>query len=720
VKRYTNEIFSTETGLPIIGATVSVFVADPNSNDPTVGGLAVLYAQNSIGATVSNPFQATGPFSFYVPDGLYNIRSTAAGRTRWLLNVDIVDTAALVDRVALIPAGPASAFRPALVAIQNASPYDGVSFYNGGNWFWMAGDFTGRTDVVASVVPGFPISSGAWVPQTGNSVYVSASPLVRTAQDVDDDLGIHSGKYVTRANTNGVTNVRASLQAMINAGDCLILSRPQPYAIDGSLVLPPGRKVRIQAGTRLRWLGSDGGAFFTVADDTQLLVEGIGGDWFGECDAPMAAFSVVQGFGVSNVKVTGAFGINCTQAYFEANSGSGTPYSNVVIPEMVGTPKPGGGNYAEGDVNVCQKISIAGGGCTATTGDPSDSATWLLMRSGALMVWCYDWIVEGGDYSYCYSPVQSWGGDSGFGPGKQGDDPDLPRKNKNGTVRNTQMRYGNAGVWGSMCRDIVISGNRCQEVLDVGFDAEGFWNAHFINNYAEDCYNGNYATFAYNRNVLFENNVSVVNNSDYPLFRLYNSSLNPLYNTGVRWVGGKCISRATDKWASFDSDFGPAMDLSIEHSEFRNVRISVPSSGINPNVSGNRMYFDVANPTATAAIDMAGAQQAGTGLPPLTTIKNNRIYSLATQVAGTHGVRVSGGDANANPDVMVSQNNIRIPRVGGWAGIHFIGIDAGNPGTSPYFVAEGNELDGTITKVGVGTAYARNNYNPRSAEIPIT
>ena len=70
MKRYSNSVESPTTGLPLIGATVSVFLAGTTT-------LATIYAANDASSDpADNPFtSATGVFSFFVQDGVYDIRA---------------------------------------------------------------------------------------------------------------------------------------------------------------------------------------------------------------------------------------------------------------------------------------------------------------------------------------------------------------------------------------------------------------------------------------------------------------------------------------------------------------------------------------------------------------------------------------------------------------------------------------------------------------------
>ena len=66
MKRYTDQVLSLTTGLPLIGARVWVFLAGTNT-------LATLYAQNDAsGPKMPNPLNANGGFAFYPANGRYD------------------------------------------------------------------------------------------------------------------------------------------------------------------------------------------------------------------------------------------------------------------------------------------------------------------------------------------------------------------------------------------------------------------------------------------------------------------------------------------------------------------------------------------------------------------------------------------------------------------------------------------------------------------------
>ena len=536
-----------------------------------------------------------------------------------------------------------------------------------------------------------------------------AGSIKRSLLDRVSEGGLVSLDFI--ANLNIEIDVTSFLQAAINAGDLTILKRA--YVISAPLVLPAGRTVKIEPGTRFLYKAETGAAF-ELADRTNILVTVAGGEWTVECPAPKSAVSCVQGFGVNHVKVTGAFGINCTQIFFETTARN-TPYADVVTPDMkdAGDPR---------QVNVSRYIEVVGGGCTTTTGSPTNPSTWLYMRAGALMVWCYDWVVRDATYSYCYCGVQFWGGDSGFENFQNGSDFNAVRKNRRFRILNCRMDYGHAGFWGSFGQDFLVSTCFVYENIDVGHDYEGCKNGRGKNLHAENCYNGNYSTFALNEDILFENCDSVVTNKDYELFRQYNSSQNGALNKGVAWHGGSLVCKDPTGLARIDSSFGPAKYIVFKGATIRNAYIDFNT---NNNciviVQGNDIRWTIANPTAVNAITVGQLHNAG--CTPHADISDNVIYSEVEQPAGSRVFVAYTNDFNDYAHVAFRGNDCWVRLVGGGFAGAFC-EDSGGNAPAGRFMFEGNRIDGPIIvkKSGAGDpiGYSRNNFTSGNADVTIT
>lgn len=84
------------TGLPLVGSTVTVYFAGTTT-------LATLYAANDTGgATLLNPIVPAGAFSFFAPDGRYDILVRAGSKTRLLPDVDIYDLRLIASTLAAL------------------------------------------------------------------------------------------------------------------------------------------------------------------------------------------------------------------------------------------------------------------------------------------------------------------------------------------------------------------------------------------------------------------------------------------------------------------------------------------------------------------------------------------------------------------------------------------------------------------------------------------
>jgi hypothetical protein len=81
MQQYQNSLANTATGLPLVAATVQV-------NNYPGGGAATIYSDNGItpvpGGTLTT--DANGRFSFYAPNGHYQLVISGSGITTYTIN----------------------------------------------------------------------------------------------------------------------------------------------------------------------------------------------------------------------------------------------------------------------------------------------------------------------------------------------------------------------------------------------------------------------------------------------------------------------------------------------------------------------------------------------------------------------------------------------------------------------------------------------------------
>ncbi len=119
MQRYTDKVISIATGLPTVGARVTVNIA----GTPV---LAQLFATNNeAGPKLTNPFAASnGSFSFYTPNGRYDIFVAVNGRTASILDVEVLDLFELLNRLEAVENGDPTfmgSLRSDLLQAQGAS-----------------------------------------------------------------------------------------------------------------------------------------------------------------------------------------------------------------------------------------------------------------------------------------------------------------------------------------------------------------------------------------------------------------------------------------------------------------------------------------------------------------------------------------------------------------------------------------------------------------------
>lgn len=668
MKSYNNQVLSDATGLSVVGAKITVYQAGTKL-------LATIFVANDPdGDTLSNPFKTgdEGLFQFFAVDGRYDIGVSYGARAgRTLFDVELVDVLGYAQRLEAVENGEPGAM---------GSLRSDLAQPNG------ASRVTYRQSVAADDV---------------------------TTEKVLGELGRTPVNFSIVA--DGVTDQTAALQRMITAGDCTITKRDLPYPVSSTILIPAGRTVRIEPGTRFLWTPASSGAarpwkslFRPTGNNVSILINGAG-RWYVEAAKGEDQFlSIMSIYGpILNTTLTGGCGVNCTLLDTDTSAGS-LLWGDVVTQDMVlaGDARP---------ANTPQGITVRGGGAIFPAHTIGNNG---LERAGVLLFYAQDVLVEDAEFRGCYAGVQAWGGDSGFTSFAQGLDPDAVRKCKRITVRRCSMTIGNAGFFASMVQDWVVEDCKSVTVRDVGFDPEGCWNPRVSRCTSIDAYNGGFTTFAYSRNALFEDCVGISMSANYPLARIYNASLSAAGNRGVTFRGGSYRCNDLTVPGTFDTGSGPVRALVVDGVSFENVKV-LSSGGSQPQVKNCDFRFTRTMAASFRVLTMSTVNGTGVTDQPVGIIDGNRIYSEVAQPAGTVGIYSSNGDFNSTPVMIIERNRIHVPLTGGgFAGIDCVGVNAGN-GLAPVYQLLRNITAGQIRKSAYGTYVEDGNRNLSGGANPL-
>lgn len=180
----------------------------------------------------------------------------------------------LVDGVPGI-AGPAAAFRATLATLKAANTGDGVSQYDGANWYWTLGNFgaTSADDLDVNIVKAnsTSLTVGAWVRHSSSKMLFNAagSPYFYTAENKlrqivsVEDFGAH-GTGPNRDDTGAFADILAT------GRNVYVPYPPTAYAVE-NVPLSSRSHVRgetdgLAAGPKIA-VGSSGSAAFRAAPD---------------------------------------------------------------------------------------------------------------------------------------------------------------------------------------------------------------------------------------------------------------------------------------------------------------------------------------------------------------------------------------------------------------------------------------------------------------------
>ncbi|MDR3456248.1 MAG: glycosyl hydrolase family 28-related protein [Verrucomicrobiae bacterium] len=205
--------------------------------------------------------------------------------------------------------------------------------------------------------------------------------------------------------------------------------------------------------------------------------------------------------------------------------------------------------------------------------------------------------------NYYYHGIMWWGGDSNLSVNGALANPRWARRIHIGT--NSVSNAGQGGIWGSMGQNVTIERNEINYCGDVGLDLEGCFNSVAQYNYVTNGVNGSLATFYSASNVLFAFNTVVTTDATRPIYRLYNSSLDPskvmnLTLSNNILIGSGCIGDIDDS--------SGAGYLTIVGNTMTNVFINLTrgGSGFNgaaPIITKNTLTYTIDLAQSMTAID---------------------------------------------------------------------------------------------------------------------
>jgi len=516
------------------------------------------------------------------------------------------------------------------------------------------------------------------------SVEVRGKAAALWADDfyVTDRRRVNAGAVGVRADTGA--DVTAALQAAINA---------HPF-----LSLPAG-VYRLSAPVRLplgAMLWGDGAVLQeTDAGDKAHLLESIG---TAKAYAGDAEVDGVQFVGIARKY---QYGVYLAKARNVLVQGCSTRYCALVDAEALKGYKQ---VASEDDLN--RNIVISSNDVEAT---PEDKGA----AEGILLRYTADARIDGNTVNFFNQGIEWWGGDSAFEQDGALANPRWARRIK--VTGNTVTNSGGGGIWGSMGQDVRVAGNRVRGCDDVGIDFEGCLDSVAEANTVADARNGGLSVFFVTKGITFRGNTVSTSRADWPLFRAYNSSLDPTFGTG-RLVGMGCLLDGntflcTAGIGLIDDHNGPDA-LTFRGNTLSNVRLNIShvGTGLNslaPAVIGNTLTFRTDAPDFFAGINIFSSM----GDPVVTG--NTVTY------AGAAGATKTGIQVQTRPDlsssIRVDGNTVR------GFGLSDISVFC-YPGGKNTATISGNRVAGgkiVAGPPGAVTARAKGNTDAGGAAVPV-
>ena len=229
--------------------------------------------------------------------------------------------------------------------------------------------------------------------------------------------------------------------------------------------------------------------------------------------------------------------------------------------------------------------------------------------------------------------IMWWGGDSNFSVNGAMTNPRWSRRIV--IAGNTVSHVGGGGIWGSMGQNVTIKNNSVKTCGDVGVDLEGCFKSVADSNTVADAHNGGLSSFFGTSNVTFSRNSVTTSRPEWPLFRLYNSSVDPKNVRNVVLRGNQF--RSISGVGIVDDHNGPGQ-LTFIGNTFTNVCLDITHRGTGMNVAGptitdNTLTFTTDVPAAFTAVNVLY-------LFGDTTVSRNTIRYRGAAQANKTGIQV--------------------------------------------------------------------------------
>jgi Right handed beta helix region len=299
------------------------------------------------------------------------------------------------------------------------------------------------------------------------------------------------------------------------------------------------------------------------------------------------------------------------------------------------------------DADLNKNIKILNNTCTGTNKLLGDAAIYFIYCDEALAAWN---TVK----KYAHG-IAWWGGSADH---LQDGALANPRKTKHiKIIGNTvfdigENGTGGGGIWGSMGEDVIVSNNDVSLCEDVGIDFEGTYGGVASNNVVRDCVKGCLATFFWNTKITFSKNIVRVSNSNYPVWRNYNSAQQGDKSRDISLEGNQFFSTGVAVGLC-DCQGGSCSDLTISGNKFHNIYLSIDAANMGAvTIKDNEIITDI-QANSRAGIAVIGL----TGEKEILTIENNKILSKASQPVGSSGIFVNHNHFNS-PQVSIIKNNL--------------------------------------------------------------
>ena len=230
-----------------------------------------------------------------------------------------------------------------------------------------------------------------------------------------------------------------------------------------------------------------------------------------------------------------------------------------------------------------------------------------------------------------------------------------PRWAKNITIsQNLVTNMAAGGIWGSMGSGITVTENSISSCGDVALDVEGSKNCWLSWNAVSDGHNGALTSFFVSVDNTFCNNTVTTSDPSWPLFRLYNCTIDPSLVSNLRLANNTFTSN--NGIGIIDDAMGPGY-LILEGNTLNDVKIDISMSnypGWNvaaPYIAGNIITI---NHDTASALNVINAYWFF-GAP---TVRDNIIKYLGATKTNKIGINLikAGGSACT---AIVERNNVQ-------------------------------------------------------------